>query len=143
MKIESLGHVVLRVSDRARSERFYEDVLGLPICARMDDKGLKMTFFTLGNHHDLAISEVDGEAVDGGPGLDHVAFCIGTHPDQLREARDYLDGQGVKTRPVDHEVTQSLYLRDPDGNGIELYVDTSDAWRSNPQVIAQAEPMAL
>ena len=56
MKIESLGHVVLRVSDRARSERFYEDVLGLPICARMDDKGLKMTFFTLGNHHDMAIS---------------------------------------------------------------------------------------
>jgi catechol-2,3-dioxygenase len=51
MKIRSLGHVVLRVTDRDRSERFYNGVLGLPICARLDQGGMKMAFFSLGNHH--------------------------------------------------------------------------------------------
>ena len=41
MKIKSLGHVVLRVTDRERAERFYGGVLGLPLCARLDESGLK------------------------------------------------------------------------------------------------------
>jgi hypothetical protein len=57
-KIQSLGHVVLRVTDLKKSEAFYNGVLGLPICARFDEQGMNITFFTLGNHHDLAISEV-------------------------------------------------------------------------------------
>ena len=76
MKIQSLGHVVLRVANRQRSEKFYGDVLGLPICARFDEQGMKMAFFSLGNHHDLAISEV-GEGTEratDGPGLDHCVF---------------------------------------------------------------------
>ena len=61
MKIQSLGHVVLRVTDRDRAEKFYGDVLGLPICARFDEGGFKMAFFTLGNHHDFAVMEVSGD----------------------------------------------------------------------------------
>ena len=49
MKIKALGHVVLRVTDRDRAERFYGDLLGLPLCARFDEGGLKMAFFSLGN----------------------------------------------------------------------------------------------
>ena len=60
-KIKSLGHVVLNVSDLSKSEEFYSDLLGLPVCARFDEQGMKMTFFTLGDHHDLAIAEVSGE----------------------------------------------------------------------------------
>lgn len=146
MKIKALGHVVLRVRNRERAERFYGEVLGLPLCARYDENGMKMAFFTLGNHHDFAVMEVGGAA--GGAdqtavGLDHVAFNIGTSIDELREARAKLTAAGVATNPIDHEVTKSLYLRDPDGNGIELYVDASDAWRRDPQRVAQIAPLEL
>src|SRR5215470_5571731 len=112
MKIKALGHVVLRVSDRARAERFYGEVLGLPLCARFDEGGLKMAFFTLGNHHDFAVTEVGGDASGGESvlGLDHVAFNIGTTLDQLREAKAKLDAAGIATTPIDHEVTKSLYF---------------------------------
>ena len=53
MKVQQLGHVVLKVRERGRSERFYTEVLGLQIAARRDAP--PMTFFTLGNHHDFAI----------------------------------------------------------------------------------------
>jgi len=53
VKVQQLGHVVLKVRERGRSERFYTEVLGLQIAARRDAP--PMTFFTLGNHHDLAI----------------------------------------------------------------------------------------
>jgi catechol 2,3-dioxygenase len=146
MKIRSLGHVVLRVTDRERAERFYGGVLGLPVCARLDEGGFKMAFFTLGNHHDFAVMEVTGEGSsrsETAVGLHHVAFNIGTTLDELREAKAKLDAAGIATRPIDHEVTKSLYFADPDGNGIEVYVDTSNAWRREPQRVAQVMPLEL
>jgi catechol 2,3-dioxygenase len=146
MKIKALGHVVLRVRNRERAERFYGEVLGLPLCARYDENGMKMAFFTLGNHHDFAVMEVGGAANSADQtavGLDHVAFNIGTSIEELREARAKLMAAGVATNPIDHEVTKSLYLHDPDGNGIELYVDASDAWRREPQRVAQIAPLEL
>ncbi len=146
MQIYALGHVVIRVTDRARAEAFYGDFLGLPLCARYDEDGQKMAFFTLGNHHDFAVSEVPpnpGGMPQGGPGLDHVAFRIGDSLDQLREAKAKLDAAGIAIAPVDHEVTKSLYFTDPDGNGVELYVDVSDAWRRDPQRVAQGAPFVL
>ena len=146
MKIRSLGHVVLRVTDRERAERFYNGVLGLPVCARLDEGGYKMAFFTLGNHHDFAVMEVTGEGSsrsETAVGLHHVAFNIGTTLDELREAKAKLDAAGIATNPIDHEVTKSLYFADPDGNGIEVYVDASDAWRREPQRVALVMPLEL
>ena len=146
MKIKALGHVVLRVRDRARAEQFYSGVLGLPICARFDQDGMKMAFFTLGNHHDFAVMEVSGEGSsrsESAVGLHHVAFNIGKNLDELREAKARLEAAGIKPNPVDHEVTKSLYFEDPDGNGVELYVDASDAWRRDPQRVAQIHPLQL
>ena len=146
MKARSLGHVVLRVTDRERAERFYGGVLGLPVCARLDEGGFKMAFFTLGNHHDFAVMEVTGEGSsrsETAVGLHHVAFNIGTTLDELREAKAKLDAAGIATTPIDHEVTKSLYFADPDGNGIEVYVDTSNAWRREPQRVAQVMPLEL
>ncbi|MDX2415843.1 MAG: VOC family protein [Xanthomonadales bacterium] len=146
MKIKALGHVVLKVTDLERAEAFYNGVLGLPACARLDQDGFKLTFFSLGNHHDFAIMEVSGG--DNGEdenrvGLHHVAFNIGTSLDDLREAKTKLDNAGVSTEPIDHAVTKSLYFEDPDGNGIELYVDVSDSWRKDPQRVAQIMPLEL
>jgi len=146
MKIKSLGHVVLRVTDRDRAEKFYGGVLGLPLCARLDEGDFKMAFFTLGNHHDFAVMEVSGEGSsrnESAVGLHHVAFNIGTTLDELREAKEMLGAAGIATQPIDHEVTKSLYFEDPDGNGIELYVDSSDIWRKEPQRVAQLKLLDL
>jgi catechol 2,3-dioxygenase len=145
MKIDSLGHVVLKVSDLARSEAFYAGVLGLPVCARFDEQGMKMTFFSLGNHHDLAIMEASGARRSGDDvvGLHHVAFRIGSTLAELIEAKAHLEAAGVTTTPIDHEVTQSLYFDDPDGNNVEVYVDVSDAWRTDPQRVAQLSPLDI
>ena len=146
MKVQSLGHVVLKVADLERSERFYNGVLGMPVCARFDEQGMRMIFFTLGNHHDLALSEVSGEESAGGAqavGLDHVAFCIGTALEELKEAKAHLEAAGLTLHPVDHGVTKSLYFDDPDGNMVELYVDVSDEWRKEPQRVAQVRPLEL
>jgi catechol 2,3-dioxygenase len=105
-----------------------------------------MSFFTLGNHHDFAVMEVSGEGSAHGEsaiGLDHVAFKIGDDLDDLREAKAMLEAAGIDLTPIDHEVTKSLYLAGPDGNGIELYVDASDLWRREPQRVAQLTPMDL
>ncbi len=144
MKVQSLGHVVLRVRDRERAEAFYGGVLGLPIATRYD--ALNMTFFSLGDHHDFAVVAVGEEAPapDGAAvGLQHVAFKIGDDLDVLKRAKADLEAAGLKVRPIDHDVTKSLYFKDPDGNGLEVYVDVSDAWRSDPSLIAQGKPLDL
>ena len=107
MQIKELGHVVLMVSDMERSEQFYSDVLGLPVAARMDDPA--MLFFTLGKHHDLAISALGDDAprpARGTTGLNHVAFKVGDSIDDLRDAKSHLEDAGVTVHPVDHGVTK-------------------------------------
>lgn len=145
MKVQQLGHVVIKVRDRERSERFYHDVLGLPIAARLDKP--RMTFFTLGNHHDFAIVAMGDDAPDAAaasPGLFHVAFKVGDSLDDLREAKAHLDASGVAIGMiVDHTVSQSIYFDDPDGNTIEVYVDTTDIWRTDPQTVASIAPLTL
>ena len=146
MKIKALGHVVLRVTDLARAEAFYGGLLGLPLVARYDEDGMKVTFFSLGDHHNFAVAEVPGDGTRPSskrPGLHHVAFKIGDSLDQLREAKTYLEAAGLTLNPVDHEVTKSLYLSDPDGNGVEIYIDASDVWRTDPQRVAQGGPLTL
>lgn len=149
MKVQALGHVVLKVRNKQRAEKFYSEVLGIPIVARLeptDELPMSMTFFSLGNHHDLAVQEVGEDAPDApdqATGLAHVAFNIGNSTDILREAKAHLERHGVKTVPIDHEVTHSLYFRDPDGNPLEVYVDVSEAWKREPQRIAQGKPLAL
>ena len=71
------------------------------------------------------------------------AWATSRELDELREAKAKLEAAGIQTNPIDHEVTKSLYFDDPDGNGIELYVDASDAWRKDPQRVAQLMPLEL
>ena len=143
--MQQLGHVVLKVRDRERSERFYEDVLGLPVAARMDAP--PMTFFTLGNHHDFAIVAVGADAPDApanSPGLFHVAFKVGDDIDDLRRFKAHLETHGVEIAGIaDHTVSKSIYFNDPDGNAIEVYVDASDVWRTDPQTVATIAPLSL
>jgi catechol 2,3-dioxygenase len=144
MKVQSLGHTFLKVRDRERAERFYTDVLGMTVAARLEAPA--MTFFTLGNHHDFGIIEVgDGpDAPADSPGLFHVAFKIGDSLEDLRTAKADLEATGATVDfAMDHSVTQSVYLRDPDDNMIELYVDVSDGWRADPNLVTAADLLEL
>jgi catechol 2,3-dioxygenase len=146
MQVERLGHAVLKVRDVDQAEGFYHGVLGLPIAARMQE-GLAMTFFTLGNHHDFAVLGVGPDAPDAvaeSPGLFHVAFKVGDSLDDLRAVKKDLEAAGVPIEMIaDHTVSQSIYVRDPDGNGVELYVDVSDVWKTDPQTVATIAPLDL
>ena len=146
MPVQSLGHVVLKVRDLAVSVPFYRDVLGLREVARYRQN---MVFFSLGkNHHDLALLEVGAHAATPDAysvGLYHVAFKVGDSLDALRAMRDHLAQHAV---PVlgqsDHQVSQSLYIRDPDGIEIELYVDAdASVWHDNPQAVATIRALDL
>jgi len=146
MKIQGVGHVVLKVRDLERSARFYGDVLGLQEVARYQNR---MVFFSAGqNHHDLAILNVGPDAPTPDPGsvgLYHVALKIGDSLDQLREAKARLEAHGVKILGIsDHRVSQSIYLEDPDGNGLELFVDADPAiWARVPSTVATVRPLQL
>ena len=146
MKIHGVGHVVLKVRDLGRSIAFYSGVLGLKEVGRL---GEHMVFFSAGeNHHDLAILAVGPDAPSPGRsdvGLYHVAFKIGDSLDQLREAKALLDRHGVRIRALsDHRVSQSIYLEDPDGNGLELFVDGDPAiWAEDPSSVATVRPLSL
>jgi len=146
IRIETVGHVVLKVRDLERSTRFYRDVLGLREVGRLSDR---MVFFSAGgNHHDLAILGVG----EGAPspardavGLYHVALKIGNRIEDLKAAKAHLEGHGIgPLRLTNHRVSQSLYLSDPDGNGLELFVDADPAiWREDPAAVATVEPLEL
>lgn len=146
MKVQGVGHVVLKVRDLDRSARFYTGVLGLKEVARFPGR---MVFFSAGtNHHDLAVMAVGADAPnppEHGVGLAHVALKIGDSMDTLREAKSLLEAHAVKIRGVrDHHVSQSIYLEDPDGNTIELFVDADPAiWAEDPTTVATSKPLAL
>lgn len=138
MPLQSLGHVVLKVRDLQRSEAFYEGTLGLPINFRISDP-VHMTFFTLSsNHHDFALMEVGPDAPSphpGSTGLAHVAFKIGDSHEDFTSMRSILDSDGIDILyTAERAFTTSMHLHDPDGNEVELYIDTADSRTTNVPV---------
>lgn len=143
-----LGHVVFYVRDLEASLRFYRDALGLTPCGVIFN-GRAALLSGGRTHHELLLIEV-GEAP--GPlagkriGLYHVGWNIGKGLDALRAARDRLDTLGYAIDgQSDHTVSQSLYLRDPDGNEVELFVDDPDFdWKNDPSWLeAPVKPLDL
>jgi catechol 2,3-dioxygenase len=144
--VQGVGHVVLKVRSLERAVRLYGAVLGPKEVGRL---GTKMAFFSAGgNHHDLAVLEVGAGAAlpeRGAVGLYHVALKIGDDLEALRAAKAHLDAHGVEILALrEHRVSQSIYLNDPDGNGLELFVDADPAiWREDPSRVATTEPLQL
>jgi catechol 2,3-dioxygenase len=120
-----MGHVHLKVSDLERALGFYSGVLGFEVMQRIGDSA---AFLSAGGyHHHIGLNtweSAGGSAPPAGTtGLYHLAIVYPTRAklgDALRrlvEARIPLEGA------ADHGVSEALYLRDPDGNGVELYWD--------------------
>jgi catechol 2,3-dioxygenase len=149
MEVKELGHIVLYVRDLERSARFYRDVLGWRQIMPDPTSSSRMPFPAAAfsapggrTHHELLLIEVgkDAAAQPEGRrvGLYHFGLKIGESDDELREALAKLHEAGVHVvGATDHTVTHSLYIEDPDGNEIELYVDVPGVdWANDPTLIA-------
>lgn len=148
MKAHYLGHVVFYVKDLQRSLGFYRDLLGFKEVGRIFN-GAAAALTSGRTHHELLLIQV-GDA-PGPPngrrrGLYHVGIKVGDSLDELREAKQALEQAGIAIDGMsDHTVSQSLYLKDPDGNEVELYVDADEAiWRNDPAaVVSPIKPLLL
>lgn len=148
MKAHYLGHVVFYVKELERSLAFYRDLLGFKEVGRIF--GGAATALTSGRtHHELLLIEVgEAPAPPRGRrlGLYHIGIKIGDGLEELRAAKRELGQAGVPISGMsDHTVSQSLYLHDPDGNEVELYVDADEAiWKRNPAaVLSPVKPLVL
>ncbi len=148
MRVHELGHIVLYVRDLDASRAFYGGVLGWPEIATLGRAGA--VFSSGRTHHELLLLEVGRDAAPPPAGrrlgLYHFGLKIGETDDELREALDTLREGGVPiTGTADHGVTHSVYITDPDGNEIELYIDVQpEAWRDDPTaVLAPIKPLRL
>ena len=143
-----IGHVHLKVADLERSLRFYRDVLGFELMQRVGDQA---AFVSAGGyHHHIGLNTWNSRgglpAPHGTTGLFHLGILYPTRAalaDALRrlmKARVRLDGAS------DHGVSEAIYLRDPEGNGIELYWDRpKEQWPRTPkgELAMGTEPLDL
>jgi len=148
MKAHYLGHVVFYVKDLDVSLKFYRDIVGFQEIGRIFNG--KAAALTSGRtHHELLLIEVgNAPAPPSGTrrGLYHIGIKIGDTLEELRQAKSELEHAGISISGMsDHTVSQSLYLHDPDGNEVELYVDGDKAlWKEDPQaVLAPIKPLVL
>jgi catechol 2,3-dioxygenase len=120
-----IGHVHLKVSDIDRALAFYVGVLGFELTARMGDQA---AFVSAGGyHHHIGLNTWESAGASPPPrrttGLYHLAVRYPTRA-TLAEALQRVLEAGIELEGAsDHGVSEALYLRDPDGNGVELYRD--------------------
>lgn len=121
----SIGHLHLKVADLERALSFYRDVLGFELTQRY---GRNAAFISAGGyHHHIGLNTWESEGgappPPGRTGLYHLAILYPSRAD-LADAMLRLNRAGIPLDgAADHGVSEALYLRDPDGNGVELYWD--------------------
>ncbi len=145
VSVLKVGHVVLRVRELDRSLAFYCGELGLREVARRDFGEGPMAFLSSGNsHHDIALVETGVDSSQGAA-LHHFALKVGDSLRDLAATRSALEARGIPVHmTLDHRVSQGLYVSDPDGNLIELYVDAAEEiWREDPSRVANSDPLIL
>ena len=130
-----IGHVHLRVADLERAIAFYRDVLGFELTQRY---GHQAAFLSAGGyHHHIGLNTWESQGGSPPPpgrtGLYHLAIVYPSRAELAGALRKLIEA-GIKLDGAsDHGVSQALYLRDPDGNGVELYWDRpKDQWPRTP-----------
>jgi catechol 2,3-dioxygenase len=131
-----VGHVHLKVSDLDRALRFYRDVLGFELTQR---HGNQAAFLSAGGyHHHIGLNtwESSGGTAPppGSTGLYHLAILYPTRAELGDALRRVLRADIPLEGASDHGVSEAIYLRDPDGNGVELYWDRPpEQWPCTPK----------
>ncbi|QYK54027.1 MAG: VOC family protein [Fimbriimonadaceae bacterium] len=124
-----IGHVHLKVADLEQALQFYVGVLGFELTQRY---GRGAAFVSAGGyHHHIGLNTWESRGglapAPGTTGLYHVAILYPTRQ-ELADALNRLNNAGIQLDgSADHGVSEALYLRDPDGNGIELYWDKPES----------------
>lgn len=131
----TIGHVHLRVADIDRALGFYRDLLGLSVTARF---GTEAAFLASGGyHHHLGLNTWQSKDASPPPpghtGLYHAAFLYRDRVELAQVTQRVVAADYTLDGAADHGVSQAVYLRDPDGNGVELYFDRPPAdWPRDP-----------
>jgi catechol 2,3-dioxygenase len=120
-----IGHVHLKVSDLARAIAFYRDVLGFEVMQQLGDEA---AFLSAGGyHHHIALNTWESRGGSPPPpgttGLYHVAIRYPDRQTLAQAVQSVLDAGVRLSGASDHGVSEAVYLRDPDDNGVELYRD--------------------
>ena len=121
----TIGHVHLTVADLERSLLFYRDLLGFEITTRYGDSAVFLS--AGGYHHHIGLNTWAGKGVtpppQGHSGLFHFAILFPTRKELAKILQRIILSDYPLSGTADHGVSEALYLNDPDGIGIELYVD--------------------
>lgn len=126
-----IGHVHLKVADLERALTFYRDLLGFQVTQRY---GSQAVFLSDGGyHHHIGLNTWESAGgtppPPGSTGLYHLAILYPDRPALGYALADLIAAGYPLEGASDHGVSEALYLRDPDGNGVELYVDNPEsAW---------------
>jgi len=125
----TIGHVHLKVADLERALGFWRDVLGFEVQQRM---GNAAAFLSAGGyHHHIALNTWESRGGSPPPrqatGLYHVAILYPDRATLATALRRVLEAGIALEGASDHGVSEAIYLRDPDGNGVELYRDRAMA----------------
>jgi len=144
-----LGHAHIFVRDVERSKQFYAEVLGLRVT---ESETGRWAFLSSGDaHHELALSQVGADApgpVEGGVGLFHLGFDAADRTHFAQIVQRLLDRK-VDISPVDHRISWGVYFSDPDGNRLEVCLDTrgerdgTDLWEGENRPLTTDRILAV
>jgi catechol 2,3-dioxygenase len=120
-----IGHVHLKVANIERALRFYRDILGFEVTQWYGDEAVFLS--AGGYHHHIGLNTWMSKNASSAPrnaaGLFHLAILYPERRDLAQALRWLLDAKYPIDGASDHGVSEALYLRDPDGNGVELAAD--------------------
>ena len=143
-----IGHAHLTVSALENSLKFYRDLLGFEVTTRFGDSAVFLS--AGGYHHHIALNTWAGKGAKPAPyghtGLYHFAILYPNRKELATTVKKLADANYPLEGAADHGVSEAIYLRDPDNNGVELYVDRPQAeWKKDfkGEIIMVTEPLDL
>lgn len=126
-----IGHIHLTVADLEQSLAFYRDLLGFEVTMRRGDSAVFLS--AGGYHHHLGLNTWAGKGATPPPpghtGLYHFAILYPNRQELAKALKHLMEAHYPLQGTADHGVSEAIYLADPDGNGVELYVDRpAETW---------------
>ena len=130
INIKRLGHLLLRVNDLDTSLAFYCDLLGFELVERGDERHKQAAFLSLGDGgHTVDLVEVKTDMLAGSPysSLHHFALQVDSFDDLQGAYFELIDNDVEVLKATDHVTQKSVFIKDPDGNIVEIYYELPGA----------------